>query len=208
MMNHLRPVELIRHAAAGALSAADVLLAEWLPEGKRKGREWVAANIARGDRQAGSFGVSLDTGRWNDFADSGAHGGDLVSLLAYLRGCGQLDAAKEVDERLGLGLFKLTVTDAQQLQERQQASERERATWRLREQQLQEEKQLQAAREAAQLWKVAKAADPLHTYLLAKGVKPHLVRQLGQGRLVVPLCDNGRLVNLQIITPDGSKRFF
>ncbi|MPT37613.1 MAG: DNA primase, partial [Achromobacter sp.] len=74
-MSHLRPVELIRHAAAGALSAADVLLAEWLPEGKRKGREWVAANIARGDRQAGSFGVSLDTGRWNDFADSGAHGG-------------------------------------------------------------------------------------------------------------------------------------
>lgn len=207
MMSHLRPVELIRHAAAGALSAADVLLAEWLPEGKRKGREWVAANIARGDRQAGSFGVSLDTGRWNDFADSGAHGGDLVSLLAYLRGCGQLDAAKEVDERLGLDLFKLTVTDAQQLQERQQVSERERASWRLREQQLQEEKQLQAAREAAQLWKVAKAADPLHTYLLAKGVKPYLVRQLGQGRLVVPLCDNGRLVNLQIITPDGSKRF-
>ncbi|MGS8280406.1 toprim domain-containing protein [Pseudomonas aeruginosa] len=201
------PVDLIRHAARYALNAAETLLPEWLPEGKRKGREWVAVNIARGDRQAGSFGVSLDTGRWNDFADSGAHGGDLVSLLAYLRGCGQLDAAKEVDERLGLGLFKLSAADAQQLQERHQEAERERASWRLREQQLQEEKQLQAAREATQLWKVAKPADPLHTYLLAKGVRPHLVRQLGQGRLVVPLCDNGRLVNLQIITPDGSKRF-
>lgn len=201
------PVDLIRNAARYALNASETLLSEWLPEGTRKGREWVAANTARSDRQAGSFGVSLDTGRWNDFADSGAHGGDLVSLLAYLRGCGQLDAAKEVDERLGLGLFKLSAADEQQFQERHQEAERERASWRLREQQLQEEKHLQAALEAAQLWKGAKPADPLHTYLLAKGVKPYLLRQLGQGRLVVPLCDNGRLVNLQIIMPNGSKRF-
>jgi putative DNA primase/helicase len=201
------PVDLIRHTAQYALSAAETLLPEWFPSGSRKGREWVAANIARGDRQAGSFGVSLDSGRWNDFADSGAHGGDLVSLLAYLRGCGQLDAAKEIDERLRLGLFNLTAADALQLKERRRQTERERASWRLREQQLQEEKNLAAVRQASLLWKMAKPADPLHTYLLAKGVQPYLLRQLGQGRLLVPLCDDGRLVNLQIIMPDGEKRF-
>lgn len=201
------PVDLIRHTAQYALSAAETLVPEWFPSGSRKGREWVAANIARGDRQAGSFGVSLDSGRWNDFADSGAHGGDLVSLLAYLRGCGQLDAAKEIDERLRLGLFNLTAADARQLKERRQQTERERASWRLREHQLQEEKSLAAVRQASLLWKMAKPADPLHTYLLAKGVQPYLLRQLGQGRLLVPLCDDGRLVNLQIIMPDGEKRF-
>lgn len=201
------PVDLIRYTAQHALSAAETLLPEWFPSGSRKGREWVAPNLARGDRQAGSFGVSLDSGRWNDFADSGAHGGDLVSLLAYLRGCGQLDAAKEIDERLRLGLFNLTAGDSQQLQERRRRAEQERAASALRTQQLQEEKNLAAARQASQLWQMAKSADPLHTYLLRKGVQPFLLRQLGQGRLLVPLCDNGRLVNLQIITPDGGKRF-
>ena len=201
------PVDLIRHTARHALSASEKLLPEWLPGGTRKGREWVAPNLARGDQKAGSFGVSLDTGRWNDFADSGAHGGDLVSLLAYLRGCGQLDAAKEIDERLRLGLFNLTAADAQQFHERRRQVDQERESWRLREQQLQEEKNRDAARHASQLWKMAKPAYPLHTYRLAKGVQPYLLRQSGQGRLLVPLCDDGRLVNLQIITPDGGKRF-
>lgn len=201
------PLDLIRQTASHALSAAETLLPEWLPEGVRKGREWVAANIARGDRRAGSFGVSLDSGRWNDFADSGAHGGDLVSLLAYLRGCGQMDAAKEIDERLRIGLFNLTAADAQQFNERRRQIDQERESWRAREQQHQEEKSRDAARHASQLWKLGKPAYPLHSYLLAKGVQPYLLRQSGQGRLLVPLCDDGRLVNLQIITPDGSKRF-
>ncbi|WP_030131793.1 toprim domain-containing protein [Pseudomonas sp. QTF5] len=201
------PVDLIRHTAQQALSAAETLLPEWFPNGSRKGREWVAANIARGDRQAGSFGVSLDSGRWNDFADDSVHGGDLVSLLAYLRGCGQMDAAKEIDERLRLGLFNLTTADAQLFHERRRQVDQERESWRLREQQRQEDKKRDAARHASQLWKMAKPAYPLHTYLLAKRVHPYLLRQSGQGRLLVPLCDEGRLVNLQIITPDGGKRF-
>lgn len=201
------PLDLIRQTALHALGAAETLLPEWLPEGVRKGREWVAPNIARGDQKAGSFGVSINSGRWNDFADDSAHGGDLVSLLAYLRGCRQFDAAKEIDERLRLGLFNLTTADAQQFQERRRQVDQERASWRLREQQLQKEKNLDAARHASQLWKTGKPAYALHTYLLAKGVPPYLLRQSGQGRLLVPLCDDGRLVNLQIITPDGGKRF-
>lgn len=206
-MSKPTPLDLIRQTALHALSAAETLLPEWLPGGIRKGREWGAPNIAREDQKAGSFGVSLDSGRWNDFADDSAHGGDLVSLLAYLNGCRQLEAAKEIDDRLRLGLFNLTAADARQLVENRRQVEQDRASWRLREQQLQEEKNLAAARQASQLWKMAKPADPLHTYLLAKGVQPYLLRQLGQGRLLVPLCDDGRLVNLQIITPDGGKRF-
>ncbi|EJM77921.1 toprim domain-containing protein [Pseudomonas sp. GM60] len=206
-MSSLSPLDLIRQTALHALSAAETLLPEWLPGGTRKGREWVAPNIARGDQKAGSFGVSLDSGRWNDFADDSAHGGDLVSLLAYLNGCRQMEAAKEIDERLRLGLFNLTTADAQQLQERRWQAELERTASALRIQQLQEKKKLAAANQASQLWKMAKPADPLHTYLLAKGVQPYLLRQLGQGRLLVPLCDDGRLVNLQIIMPDGGKRF-
>lgn len=206
-MNKPSPLDLIRQTAQHALIAAETLLPEWLPKGERKGREWVAPNIARGDRQAGSFGVSLDSGRWNDFADSSAHGGDLVSLLAYLRNCRQLEAAKEIDERLRLGLFDLTAADAQQLQDRRRQTEQERKASTLHAQQLQEEKHLDAARQAAQLWKMAKPADHLHTYLLTKGLQPYQLRQLGHGRLLVPLCHSGRLVNLQTITPGGGKRF-
>lgn len=207
LMNKPSPLDLIRQTALHALAAAETLLPEWFPKGVRKRREWVAPNLARGDRQAGSFGVSLDSGKWNDFADSNAHGGDLVSLLAYLRNCGQLEAAKEIDERLRLGLFDLTAVDSRQLQERRQQTERERTTSALRAQQLQEEKHMDAARQAAQHWKMAKPADRLHTYLLAKGIPPYQLRQLSHGRLLVPLCLDGRLVNLQTITPDGGKRF-
>ncbi|WP_095068331.1 toprim domain-containing protein [Pseudomonas sp. Irchel 3A18] len=209
------PVDLIRHAARYALNAAETLLPEWLPEGKRKGREWVATNIARGDRQAGSFGVSLDTGRWNDFADSAAHGGDLVSLLAYLRGYGQTVAAREIDERLRLGLYqpKVTTTDLDSEQRRQvdqdqrRQFELEHRALKLRSQRLQEEKNREAARQATELWRMARPADGLHAYLVAKGVRPHLLRQMTQGRLIVPLCDDGRLVNLQTIMPSSEKRF-
>ncbi|KAA5846516.1 toprim domain-containing protein [Pseudomonas chlororaphis] len=206
-MNKPSPLDLIRQTARHALTAAETLLPEWLPNGTRKGREWVAPNLARGDRQAGSFGVSLDSGKWNDFADSSAHGGDLVSLLAYLRNCRQLESAKEIDERLRLGLFDLTTADVQQFQQRRLQTEQERMVSTLRAQQLQEEKHLDTARQAAQLWKMAKPAERLHTYLLAKGLQPHQLRQLSHGRLLVPLCHDGRLVNLQTIMPDGGKRF-
>ena len=47
--------ELIRQAAVHALHAVETLLPEWLPEGTRQGREWVARNTTRGDRRAGSL---------------------------------------------------------------------------------------------------------------------------------------------------------
>ncbi len=68
------------------------LLHHWLPNGHQQGTEWVALNPCRNDRRPGSFKINLRTGRWADFA-TGDKGGDLISLLAYLRGVSQAEAA-------------------------------------------------------------------------------------------------------------------
>ncbi|MCY1415537.1 Toprim domain protein [compost metagenome] len=198
--------ELIRRVAEHALRSADTLLPEWLPEGARQGREWVARNIVRGDRRAGSFGVSLDSGRWNDFADDSAHGGDRVSLLAYLQGSGQLEAAQAIDQRLALGVFgsaghamaQPRESDADRLaREAYQREQRERL----------EQRHRAVAAEASRLWEMARPADRHHPYLQAKDVAPYNLRQLRGGRLLVPLCLDGHLVNLQLIDSQGAKRF-
>ncbi len=77
------------------------LLAEWLPDGRRMGREWVALNPTRPDRSLGSFRINLETGLWADFA-TGDKGGDAISLFAYLNGLQQGQAARELAKRLGV----------------------------------------------------------------------------------------------------------
>jgi len=70
----------------------------------------------------------------------------------------------------------------------------------------QRQRQQAAAEYARKLWRDARRADPDHPYLIAKGCRPHTLRQLGDA-LLVPLTHKGELVNLQRIHPDGSKRF-
>lgn len=92
--------------AAAALGQASLLLAEWLPDGKRSesGTEWIALNPTRSDGKAGSFSINLNTGKWGDFATDDA-GLDLVSLYAYLFHQGnQGHAAVELAERFGITL--------------------------------------------------------------------------------------------------------
>ena len=81
--------------ARTALLRADVLVPRWLSDGHRQGHEWVARNPRRNDRHVGSFKINLRSGRWADFA-AGDAGGDLVSLLAFLRGWTQSRAALEI----------------------------------------------------------------------------------------------------------------
>jgi hypothetical protein len=90
--------------AAAALPCLPLLLARWLPDGRREGREWVARNPTRADRRPGSFKVNLATGRWADFA-TGDKGGDAISLAAHLHGLSQLEAARRLAEMLGLQEF-------------------------------------------------------------------------------------------------------
>lgn len=89
--------------AAAALSSAERLVPMWLPDGRRSGHEWQARNPTRSDERLGSFSVNLTTGAWADFA-TGDRGGDLVSLRAYLSGCSQGDAARELAQHMGIQL--------------------------------------------------------------------------------------------------------
>jgi hypothetical protein len=78
-----------------ALDALPVLLYRWLPDGRRRGREYVARNPTRNDRHLGSFSINMVTGAWSDFA-TGDKGGDVIALYAFLRGIRQTDAAREL----------------------------------------------------------------------------------------------------------------
>jgi hypothetical protein len=51
-----------RRVADAALAYADALVRRWLPDGRRKGAEWVARNPTRVDRRRGSFKVNVRTG--------------------------------------------------------------------------------------------------------------------------------------------------
>ena len=109
-----------------------------------------------------------------------------------------------------LGLFRAILCDPQQDALRRHAAEKacqevERRTREARERL--HARQQHAAQQAAALWRMAKPADRLHQYLQAKQVKPYILRQLSQGRLLVPLCCAGQLVNLQIVLPSGEKRY-
>jgi putative DNA primase/helicase len=66
--------------------------------------------------------------------------------------------------------------------------------------------QRKAMRHAQWLWTNAVPAEEGHPYLLRKQVQPYGLRQKDQ-QLLVPLTCGGRLLNLQRIAPDGTKRF-
>jgi len=79
-------------------------LARWLPDGRRIGKEYIALNPTRPDRQSGSFKVVIvgdRAGVWADFA-TGDRGGDPISLAAYLFGLRQGEAARKLAEMLGI----------------------------------------------------------------------------------------------------------
>jgi putative DNA primase/helicase len=67
--------------------------------------------------------------------------------------------------------------------------------------------QAEAASLAEKVWRESRPADPMHPYLQTKRVKPHGLRQLEDGHLIVPLVSAGLLWNVQTISPGGEKRF-
>lgn len=98
-----RPDVPFSEIAQAALLHIDSLLRQWLPQGDRKGHEYVSTNPLRGDNKAGSFSINLDTGKWGDFATPDA-GLDLISLYAYLQGISNLEAAIDVADQIGFNL--------------------------------------------------------------------------------------------------------
>jgi hypothetical protein len=93
----------IKFAAVNAvcLPLLPSLVAQWLPDGRLYGREWVALNPTRADRRAGSFRINVESGLWADFATDD-RGGDPVSLYAYINNLSQIAAARELAVSLGV----------------------------------------------------------------------------------------------------------
>ena len=89
--------------------------------------------------------------------------------------------------------------EAEQLRQRIEQARRQREAE-------QHQRQQSAAEYASRLWRSARLADAAHPYLSRKAVKPYTLRQQGDV-LLVPLCRDSALVNVQRIKPDGSKRF-
>jgi hypothetical protein len=85
---------------AAALPALPAILNRLAPGGSVRGAEWEGRNPRRADRKPGSFKVNIRTGRWADFS-TGDAGGDPISLVAYLAGLGQAEAARRLAEMLG-----------------------------------------------------------------------------------------------------------
>lgn len=84
-----------------ALPLLPTLLLRWLPGGVLRGQEYIVRNPTRNDKKLGSFSVNIRTGRWADFA-TGDAGRDVISLAAYLSGCKQGEAARELARMLGV----------------------------------------------------------------------------------------------------------
>ena len=70
-----------------------------------------------------------------------------------------------------------------------------------------EQSQADAAQRAVRAWNESAPADPLHPYLVQKGVQPHGIRELEDHHLVIPMRFGGLIWSVQTIAPDGSKRY-
>ncbi len=91
----------LRAAAAPRILA---ICKHLLPGGEVRGNEYVALNPMREDRHLGSFRIELageHAGRWNDWAMEDIHG-DIVDLIAYLRGESKGRAAASLKTMLGI----------------------------------------------------------------------------------------------------------
>lgn len=94
------------------------------------------------------------------------------------------------------------LVDPREVELKRQRVEQVRRQWEAE----QHQRQQAAAEHANRLWRNARRADPAHPYLATKGCRPHGLRQL-RDVLLVPLYHAGKLVNVQRIGPDGTKRF-
>lgn len=81
------------------LASAETLLEQWLPGGRRHGKEYVCGGLSGGEGR--SLSVNINSGVWKDFA-SGDGGGDLVSLFAAINGLNNGQAAVRLRDEMGL----------------------------------------------------------------------------------------------------------
>jgi AAA domain len=88
-----------------ALRNTRALVQKLVPGGKFRSLQYIVRNPRRDDKTPGSFTINYRSGLWKDFATSDG-GGDLISLVAYLRGVDQGAAARELADMLGVPFLK------------------------------------------------------------------------------------------------------
>ena len=81
---------------AAALSSLESLVTDWLPAGRREGREWKVGSLS--GEPGRSLSINLTSGVWKDFSTD-AGGGDPISLLSALRSIDRIEAAIELAKR-------------------------------------------------------------------------------------------------------------
>ncbi len=209
----------IKQAAIVALANARDLAEKLHPGGKVKGSEYITCNTLRGDAKP-SLHINLTNGKANDVASPDYHYGDLVAVAADVWAVNQYQAALGILEMYG---YSQPGHDSTPDPKQQARLERLRQD---AEQKRQAQERQQLAREgyvkhtlAPKLWRQAtpeaRFCDDPHPYLVKKQIEGHNSRRLkalnGQGSdLLIPICDQGQLVNVQIINPDNPeapKRF-
>ncbi|MFC1551533.1 hypothetical protein ACFL6P_03095 [Candidatus Latescibacterota bacterium] len=84
-----------------ALLNIDLFLESLLPGGDTVGHEYVVKNPTRVDNRPGSFRINKKTGVWSDFA-TGDSGGDLISLIKYVKDVSMSEAAREIEKMYGV----------------------------------------------------------------------------------------------------------
>jgi len=186
------------------------------PGGTVRKSEYITCNSLRGDTRP-SLHINLVTGKANDVASPDYHYGDLVAVAADVWGVSQYQAALRILQRFGCS----QAGNAGKIDPEHQAKidrMKEKAARKRR----QEERQKQAREDfvrrtiAPQLWhgaepEGARLQSP-HPYLEKKRIEGHNARRIKARHvsgydLLIPICDNGTLMNLQIINPHGKKRF-
>lgn len=86
---------------AAAQGRIESLVRGWVAKARMSGDNLFALNPTRPDKKVGSFCINVRTGIWADFARDDK-GGDIISYYAYINGLSQIDAAKELADRLGV----------------------------------------------------------------------------------------------------------
>lgn len=83
---------------SAAVPFVRVLVPRWIPRMAERG-DWLMGPVPWREDKHPSFGVSLTTGRWRDFARGDS--GDLIDLLRRVRGVDAKEAARELARAVG-----------------------------------------------------------------------------------------------------------
>lgn len=103
--------------SASLLQRADTIVPQWLPGGKRQGKEYVCADLCGGE--GGSCSVNLETGAWADFSGDD-RGNDLISLYAAIHNLNQGQSARRIMQDMGWEKARPVQTPASRPQPRRQ----------------------------------------------------------------------------------------